>query len=242
MADDEGATFWEGVYGQPIHTYPDERCNEETGELEKMSEEEYITFVRREMWKRSREGIEAQRAERMRERLRKEQERTRTDARKKGAIGEPDPSAFERDVEDSLRRGQERKKKVVWRDRWIAYQKAWDDLYHLSSVRNTAASRPDDKAIHLRNKIPWPVESGERKGVSAVNIEMFMIKMAESITTTDNLEENLRQLLSNLKTERVRWHPDKVQHRFGSLDIDEETLKGVTEVFQVLDRMYNERK
>src|SRR5436853_946524 len=36
MADDEGAMFWESVYGQPIHNYPKTYVNQRTGKLEQM--------------------------------------------------------------------------------------------------------------------------------------------------------------------------------------------------------------
>src|ERR1700742_2725384 len=39
MGDDEGAAFWENVYGQPIHHYPDTYQDEETGELERMTDD-----------------------------------------------------------------------------------------------------------------------------------------------------------------------------------------------------------
>jgi hypothetical protein len=245
MADDEGAEFWEGAYGQPIHKYADEKRNEKTGELEKMSEDEYIAHVRREMWKRSQEGIEAQREERRRERLREKQEQTRTKTRKTGrrdGTSEAAPSLFELEVEQSLRRGQERKETKMWQEKWNAYGTAWDGLHNLAKSRTAVMNGPDHRMVHLRSEIPWPVQSGKSKDVTPMEIERFMVKTAESNTATASLEDNGRQLLLNLKSERVRWHPDKVQHRFGSLDIDEGTLKGVTEVFQVLDRMYNERK
>jgi len=43
-----------------------------------------------------------------------------------------------------------------------------------------------------------------------------------------------------IKSERVRWHPDKIQQRYGFMQIDEHTLQGVTAVFQVFDAIWNE--
>lgn len=241
MADDEGAEFWEGVYGQPIHSYTDEKRNEKTGELEKMTEEEYIAHVRREMWKRSLEGIEAEREERRQKRLMEKQRRTRRKSESYGS-SQAARSAFEREMEQSLRRGQERKETKMWQAKWDAYGNAWGSLHDLVRSRAAATNGEECKTVYLRNEIPWPVQSGKRKDVTPANIERFMVKTAESSTISAPLDHIGHQLLANLKSERVRWHPDKVQHRFGSLDIDEGTLKAVTEVFQVLDRMYNERK
>lgn len=244
MGDDEGAAYWENVYGQPIHTYPDERLNEETGDVQKMSEEEYVAFVRRGMWERTREGVEVRREQRRRDKLRREREqkeakRKDTHTAGSGGIG---PDQFKRQIEESLRRGLERREKKMWREKWGVYERAWNDLNELARSRETVANGPDGKAVHLRNEIMWPVESGKRKDVSPQEIQRFMVATAESLALVGGLGDGPRQLLSNLKMERVRWHPDKVQQRFGGLDIDEGTLKGVTEVFQVMDRLYNERK
>jgi hypothetical protein len=243
MGDDEGAAYWQSVYGQPIHTYPDEKRNEETGELEKMSEEEYIAFVRRGMWERSWQGIEAQREQSRRDRLNEEKEQSTKRRKKTPRAGESGGvNDFERQVEESLRRGLVRKEKKMWREKWEAYKKGWDELHRLATSKSQAANGTDDKIIHLRNEIIWPVESGRRKDVSPLEIERFMLQAFQSIGTTGDLDNESPQFVSVLKLERVRWHPDKVQQRFGSLNIDEGTLKGVTEVFQVMDRLYNERK
>jgi hypothetical protein len=252
MGDDEGAAYWESVYGQPIHTYPDEKRNEETGELEKMTDEEYIAFVRRGMWERSWEGVEAEREQRRKEKLREERERERGRGEgKRRRRGERAPESeagaaagcFAWEVEESLRRGLQRKGMKMWREKWRAYEERWDELYELARSRNAASKVPEeDQTVRLRNKIVWPVESGKRKDVSPQQIERFMLETAKSLTASDQPGDEPNRLLSNFKIERVRWHPDKVQQRFGSLDIDEGTLKGVTEVFQVMDRLYNERK
>ncbi|ERF70452.1 hypothetical protein EPUS_04730 [Endocarpon pusillum Z07020] len=248
MGDDEGAAYWESVYGQPIHTYSDAKRNEETGELEKMSDEEYIAFVRRGMWERSWEGVEAERERRRKESLGEEREREDANRKKKKEeTGESrdrgiEPNDFEREVEESLRRGWERKQKRMWREKWEAYEKAWDDLYLLARSRNTTIDATEEKNVHLRNEIVWPVESGKRKDVNTQEIERFMTKTVGSRMASGELANTESAFASTLKSERVRWHPDKVQQRFGGLNIDEETLRGVTEVFQVIDRLYNERK
>lgn len=244
MGDDEGAAYWESVYGQPIHTYPDKKRNEETGELEKMSDEEYIAFVRRGMWERSWEGIEADREQKRKDRLMEGRERKEAKRKKyeTDGINEGRANNFEREVEKSLRRGLERKEKKMWQQRWQAYESAWENLYLLARSRTKAANGTDDATVHLRNEIVWPVESGRRKDVNPQEIERFMIKTFKSATPTGDLGNQGPRFLSNLKSERVRWHPDKVQQRFGSLNIDEGTLRGVTEVFQVMDRLYNEKR
>ena len=243
MGDDEGAAYWESVYGQPIHTYPDVKRNEETGELEKLTDEQYIAFVRKGMWERSWEGIEAQREQRRKDRIMEEREQEQAKRKKTDASGDDERTKlFEREVEESLRRGVERRERKRWREKWEAYEKAWDDLYQLARPTTSAASGADDTSVHLRNEIIWPVESGKRKDVGSQEVERFLVKTVGSLEATNGLDSEAPRFLSHLKLERVRWHPDKVQQRFGSLNIDEGTLKGVTEVFQVMDRLYNEKK
>lgn len=241
MGDDEGASYWESVYGQPIHTYPDEKRNEETGELEKMTDEEYIAFVRRGMWERSWEGIQAQREERRKERKREERAQ-KAETPRGNRVG---AGVFEREVEESLRRGVQRQERKSWQEKWRAYEEGWDDLRRLAiSINDSTDEKAEADLVCLRNVIIWPVESGKSKDVNPEEILKFMIKTAKSSLTLQggNRGNESLQLQMNLKRERVRWHPDKVQQLYGSLSIDEGTLKGVTEVFQVMDRLYSERK
>ncbi|KAF3256669.1 hypothetical protein TWF132_003685 [Orbilia oligospora] len=59
MADDEGASYWEGVYGQPIHLYERPKVENEKGELEMMTDEEYAEErLLLEKERRSRKNIE----------------------------------------------------------------------------------------------------------------------------------------------------------------------------------------
>jgi len=248
MGDDEGAEYWESVYGQPIHNYPDEKRNEETGELEKMSDEEYIAFVRRGMWERSWEGIEAERELKRKEKLRKEREHhsTAKGTESAGYSGAGNRTAeadiFASEVEESLRRGARRKDRALWREKWRVYEKSWDNLHQLVRSRTGAAKGSEDGAVSLRNEIIWPVASGKRADVSPAEIANFMVKTSESLAATGSLENEPTMLLENLKWERVKWHPDKIQQRYGCLNIDEGTLRAVTEVFQVMDGLFNEKR
>jgi len=76
------------------------------------------------------------------------------------------------------------------------------------------------------HQIPWPVESGNRKDVEKNAVETFFRKCRP-----DDLE-------TVLKLERVRWHPDKMQHRFRGQALDSETLQAVTAVFQIADTFW----
>ncbi|KAJ5123892.1 uncharacterized protein N7515_007717 [Penicillium bovifimosum] len=210
LGDDEGAQYWEHVYGQPIHNYRVPEVQGPNGELEQMTEEEYVTYVRARMWERTREGmLEAQaklRAERMQKR-KEEEARRRGDERR----------AFERAMDDSLRRGRERKDKKK--------DKGWGE--GLGGVVGGEGAEGSVKL--LRSLLFWPVFSGKRGDVQPGAVEEFMRNAPE-------------EFLATLKSERVRWHPDKIQQRFGSLGIDEVVMRSVTEVFQIVDRLWNEER
>lgn len=223
LADDEGAAFWEGVYGQPIHTYPSTRPGPE-GELERMTDEEYTTFVRARMWDKSHGYV-------IEERTRREAARARRrEWEEEGRRMESERRGFERVVEESLKRGEERRGRVKWREMWRAYLGGWEKLRNA----DVDAGRSGEKnGFGLKNRVLWPVESGGWKDVDKELVETFFRRAP----LADNAGADL---LGILKPERVRWHPDKIQQRFGSHGIEDGVMKAVTAVFQVIDRMWSE--
>lgn len=232
MADDEGAAFWEGVYGQPIHTYSPHMKTAD-GELERMTDEAYVAYVRRKMWERSHEYI-------IEERKRREQQQNRK--RKREAEG----NKWEREVEQALKRGEERRRTGRWKLCWTAYVRGWESLQEGQAAAPLSSLEEKDSTA-LRDRISWPVESGSWKEVQPEQVERFF-KHAPQTTTTAGGDQAVGDqvvpldLAAILKAERVRWHPDKMQQRFRGqgIELDEKTLKIVTAVFQVIDRMWSE--
>lgn len=242
LADDEGAEFWESVYGQPIHTYaipsvpkgPD-------GELERMTDEEYAAYVRARMWERTHEGMMEER-----ERLRREKAKAKHRAEAERRRAE-ERLQFERAIEESLRRGEERRRAKAWKAVWEEYQRSWEELNAAAAAkeepgRTSAAAATDDgpenkekKPFILRNHIFWPVESGKRRDISREAVAEFM-HHAPAAGQAD--------IVATLKTERVRWHPDKMLHRYGSLGLSGEPtlMRSVTEVFQILDQLWSKER
>jgi hypothetical protein len=220
LADDEGASYWEGVYGQPVHVYSDTKRGPD-GKLERMSEEEYAEYVRTKMWEKSHQHIVEEREER--ERRRKRDKDRNRDLEEETARQEQERENVRRQMQDSLRRGEERKKAREAEAAWLLYFRKWDELKERKDL-----AQEDAKAREL---IPWPVISGKIRHISKEEIEQFfessMAWKADAMTM--------------LKTERVRWHPDKMQQRFGQ-HIDPETMKSVTVVFQVVDNLWNQRR
>lgn len=235
LADDEGAEYWSNVYGQPIHRFPRPSTAGPRGELEEMNDEQYAAYVKTKMWEKKHPEImlEREKAKRkaeeeaarktrekkkfMRDRERKKRRRDRQDSDEYSSSDgnqgnwrkEPaDPV----DWDDSRPRRSARDNEK-WEKAWQAYLSAWEVL----KTRSAATAKSKDLTL------PWPVLSN--RPVNKANIEAFLSHAP--------LSDQLPQL-TMLKAERVRWHPDKIQHRF-SESVDADTLKMVTSVFQVVD-------
>ena len=229
LGDDEGAEYWESIYGQPIHTYsvPNIPKGPE-GELEQMDEEEYAAYVRAKMWSRTREGM-------MEEEDRRRQEKAKQRKREE-AMGQEyeERRKFERAMDESLRRGKERKKSRIWKKAWEDYVRAWEKV----DGEAGAVKKDGVDGRLFRNMVFWPVESGKRRDVSQAAVEEFM----RHAPTPSDGGDAPQDLMATLKAERVRWHPDKIQHRYGVLGIDDVVMGSVTEVFQIVDQMWNEAR
>lgn len=283
MADDEGAAYWEGVYGQPIHVYGKKRrkarnasaghgegdggvggmggVNEDgdgdEAELEEMTDEEYTTYVRQKMWEKTHQHIlEERKLREERARRKKEEEKERSQR------VESEREKFERDMEESLKRGVRRKRERDWRGVWGRYCRGWECVVargrgrrkgegevkreedgDAGDVRVKIENEDEDEGEHEHEiesadkpQIPWPTKSGKHSDISTDEVETFFRHAPPA--DGKNGERDLRRVL---KLERVRWHPDRMSHALGG-GIDDSTLQAVTAVFQVVDAMYGRLK
>jgi hypothetical protein len=185
MADDEGAAYWESVYGQPLSGYSNERIGP-TGELEQMTDEEYAAYVRQKMWEKTHQGMLEERARRAEDKKRRieEQKEWEKEERKKKKLRE--------EMEKTLQRGEERRRQKLSAQRWQDYVQAWKSW-------DTSVER-----------IPWPTQSGQRKDIGEYAIRDFLV---QSLSPDDESGNN--SFTARLKEERVRWHPDKMQQKLG---------------------------
>jgi hypothetical protein len=216
LADDEGATYWEGVYGQPIHTYPREKVGK-TGELESMNDEDYASFVRDRMWEKSHQHVLEERARR--ESARKKQREEEENGRKHRSS---ERLHFDNMVNEALNSGKERKKDQQWKDSWAKYKTKWATLQEFFSNGST-------QERHASAIIPWPVQTGLRKDITKEEVESFFRSQPSET------------LSAILKEERIRWHPDKMQQRFRG-NLNAELIQSVTSVFQIVDEIYRSVK
>lgn len=213
MADDEGAAFWEGVYGQRIDTYPRPVNVSPQGVLEAMTDDQYAAYVREKMYEKSSDYINNERARR--EKLRAESKAKEKQRRE------------ESETKERLRRGRRAEKEAKKTSSEI--QKRWT-YYHTSWTEITKSSLSDMSGKD--STIPWPVASGKSQDISQKSVEEFYLAAPGCHTSTGGL-------VGLLKTERVRWHPDKIQQRWGELH---EELTAVNTIFQTIDNMWSQCK
>lgn len=123
---------------------------------------------------------------------------------------------LEKEMEESLKRGEERRARRKVRNRWETYERGWQEW----------DGKPET--------ILWP---GHDKGadIDEKTVRAFFIQGLQ----LDDLGE--KAFVARLKDERVRWHPDKIQQRAGGT-VDEATMRNVTAVFQIIDRLWGEMR
>lgn len=247
LADDEGAAYWESVYDQPIHIYPRPTVETPEGELEQMNDDQYAAYVQTKMWekkhphivqererteRRKREEEEAsarRREEYVRRKERAAWERAQSAGAKRFAGEDNEGEAYEYvfDFDQSTRyaaaSSASRKDFDEYRRAWAAYLANWESL--------KADLAEHKEAREMAKRIPWPVLPS--KPVIRANIEAFFEHMPPS--------QDDRSKLQMLKVERVRWHPDKIQQRFGE-SVTADTIKLVTGIFQIIDRLVEEER
>ena len=220
MADDEGAAFWEGVYGQPIHVYPNEKQGP-NGELERMTDEEYAEYVRARMYEKTHQHVIEERERQQRARQRRQEEEAIQDAERKRR------RMLDSSIEDSLKRGAERRRKRQAEKEWRDYQTKWEALISGSQLESNA-----------RDAIPWPTETADMDEINPDEVERFFRNGA----ILSEPESKHASLVALLKVERVRWHPDKMQQKLGKSSINDEVMASITAVFQIIDKLWSEHR
>ncbi|KAK4044002.1 hypothetical protein C8A01DRAFT_12562 [Parachaetomium inaequale] len=216
MADDEGAAYWESVYGQPIHIYapPNSHSTSANGStLEHMTDDEYAAYVRQKMWEKTHAGLLEARARR---------EREKEEARKK----EEEKGRVAREMERCLRRGEERRRRKGWRERWEGYVRRWAEWEEAAGKGGGVEG------------IPWPVEVSSENGEGGIQGEAVRAFFVNALGLEELGEE---EFAARLKEERVRWHPDKVQQRLGG-QVEEKVMRDVTAIFQAVDALWNDTR
>ena len=235
LADNEGAAYWESVYGQPIHTYS--RYGPEGGRtFECLNDDDYAAYVRRRIWEQSRDFVEVQRARQLRERTKgRARERWRLEAERAREERWPGEKAHAKTVEREPKLGLGRLGYDPAEGGLKEYQQQWQVLADALKSR-TNLGRP------VCAQVPWPVATSKACDITQSAVEGFLrayANFSSKIAPGDDEDH----LLSVVKRERYRYHPDKFAQwltLFGA-SRNEDTLKSATLVFQIVDRFWNEK-
>lgn len=214
LADDDGAAYWEGIYGQPIHIYAEPDSTSGNGPLDRMNEEEYASYVRQKMWEKTHAGALEQRAQQ--------------DARRKAtqAALRLDKQRKEQ-MDQAFRDEQKQRLSQRWRKRYDEYIRRWDDV--------PINSKADAKHPSAETILPWPVDSGRREDIDRESVQRFFLRGL----ARENVGETA--FAAKLKEERVKWHPDKIQQRLGGR-VEQTVMRDVTSVFQSIDSLWLEAR
>lgn len=213
MADDEGAAFWEGVYGQRVDIYSRPGVERPKGALEQMDDDEYAAFVREKMYEKTNEYI-------IEERLKREKARIAVKEREKREKREWEEAEKKRLRKEQTRREEKLKARLL--KAWKEYSCAWSKI--VSGIKRDGVLEAE--------LIPWPVASGKLEDVDRKTVEIFYLSAP--------VHKDGDELYNLLKTERVKWHPDKIQQRWGQLEKD--VIVAVNTTFQTIDSMWVERR
>ena len=212
-----------------------------------MSDEEYASYVRARMWEKSHSYIIEERKKR--KQARKEERWKNWEEERKRVSRKEEAAQLGNLMDESMARGRRRKERTEWRVLWESYERDWEKLKEYSGnlrngndeptspgeVGNMAKSQRD-----IATHIPWPVKSGQSRDIHKSAVEEFMWLGPAAATSWGNFKES--DLMAILKIERVRWHPDKMMRFRGALELQEKTLKRITEVFQILDELWSRTK
>ncbi|KAL8743607.1 MAG: hypothetical protein Q9190_004067 [Brigantiaea leucoxantha] len=201
-----------------------------------MTDEEYASYVRQAMYLRTHEHIllERQRHADARARQKETEKQKEAQARK-----------WDFEIAEALKRGEQRRRRGRWNGIWEKYLRSWTEEHERDEddVPRQKKRRKQSETEKVEDVIIWPVASGMRHDVSVENVEEFF-RRAPQAGAGSKAGEGEVDIGAILKTERVRWHPDKMQQRAIGAGRGEglgaETMRVVTAVWQVIDRMWVE--
>lgn len=180
-------------------------------EIRKREEQERLREIRREADEARREEARKQAAREREEReakVRAKAERER--------LAEEARRKRERNAEE--RRRQEA---ITWDEAWQRYEAAWE------RIPNVDVQLSGDELGSMRF---WPTRDGSRQLVNEAEVEKFFLRLPG-----DDADTRARGRL--LRRQSMRWHPDKATRYFAQLQDQEEVMRLVTMIAQVLNSL-----
>lgn len=177
---------------------------------------------------------EQEEEERLRDIRRKADEARREEARKQAARDREEREAAakakaERDriaEEARLRREREaaerrRHEATTWDEAWQRYEAAWE------RIPNVDIQLSGDQ---LSSMLFWPTRDGSRHLLNEAEVKKFFLHLPGN-------DGDMRARGRLLRRQCMRWHPDKAKRYFAQLQDQEDVMRLVTMIAQVLNSM-----
>ncbi|KAG9243820.1 hypothetical protein BJ878DRAFT_422755 [Calycina marina] len=242
LNDPDGALEWEAKYGVPFHKV--HQTKQAANGMVNLSYDELVRGAKALIWAHTPEALAAERTRRdeckkMEKQKRQEAiaEKMRSkEVQKKREMERKKQEELDARIEESLRRGGERRAARTWQGRWrLARSSAekWD-IYIAAWNANTSG-----KAQLGMDDIPWPVSSGRFEDLNKESVKGFLSR-APRDKMWGGERPLLKEIISLVKAERIRWHPDTVQRHFGGQGVDIEVLKAVNEVSSLINEVWSD--
>ena len=242
LTDTEGAAEWEGKYGISISKIPKLKQGQD-GKMVSMTFLELERSAKATLWKNTPEALQAEKARRNEKKKAEEQEaqeereaqRRSRDAKRRLEKKRQAQADLDARIEESLRRGNERRAPKTWFEKW---QASWSsaekwEIY----AANWESHVKDQHPLHI-NDIPWPVVTGKFEDLDISSVKEFLMR-APREQLWGGKSPSIEQFQNLVKTERIRWHPDSVQRQFGGQGVDAEVMKAVNEVSSLINEVWS---
>lgn len=153
-----------------------------------------------------------------------EERRRQEENDKKAKVAKEAKAAKEAKKAKEAREEQEREQSV-WLDAWTRYDEGWDKII--------AAGGSVE-----RSGIPWPTKSGKRTTINEEVVREFFRRNPSVLLSSDKGEERFRLMSRETK----RWHPDKLQCRFGREMLIGEYKADIDFISKLIVRLWKEAK
>ncbi|KAF2476807.1 uncharacterized protein BDR25DRAFT_41267 [Lindgomyces ingoldianus] len=181
----------------------EERAQKQREEETRKSRERERENQQQERVKKERE--EKEKKKREEEKMQKEEQQAKDrEARERQERNERIRQRAEQARKESERKARElaAKEREEWDKVWLHYVLQWDDIKK-KDMKGTSEN--------LRKIIPWPVKSGDWRGVSGPAVEDFFRKAPPQTTSAE-------KMLAIMKMECLKWHTDRVPRMFGVIE------------------------
>jgi hypothetical protein len=196
-----------------------QKAEEKRQQQQRRREKERLDRENQESEKQEREEQEREKQEREKQQ-REKQQREKRDNEERKRRAKQQSEQQERARQQTKREEKERKQRTAKKQKlWAEYEKKWLQ-FKTSEV----------KTKRTRQLIPWPVESGLYKDVSAESVKSFL----QDVTPKDVSMEKL------MRKEARNWHSDTRDRVFNGVVLTEQDVEMMEMICRVVTDLLND--